>query len=117
MQEHAVWAKLRGFPAWPAQVLSAHAGHQAPPKPKRPGCVLVHFFGTYDIQWLESDKKARAPMRTRTLRERASCDVTSLTPLPCSQVSPFHDNFEQYSAACKQKARAASAACCRGAES
>jgi hypothetical protein len=58
-QDHAVWAKLRGFPAWPAQVLSARAGHQAPPQP-RPGAVLVHFFGTYDIQWLDNDKKARA---------------------------------------------------------
>ena len=54
-----MWAKLRGFPAWPAQVLSARAGHQAPPQP-RPGAVLVHFFGTYDIQWLDNDKKARA---------------------------------------------------------
>lgn len=76
-----MWAKLRGFPAWPAQVLSAYAGHQAPPRP-RPQCVLVHFFGTYDLQWLESDKK----------------------------VSPFHENFEQYSAACKQKARACASA-------
>jgi hypothetical protein len=55
-QDHAVWAKLRGYPAWPAQVLSGRSGHQAPPRP-RPDAVLVHFFGTYDIQWLESDKK------------------------------------------------------------
>ncbi len=52
-----MWAKLRGYPPWPAQVLSACAGHQAPPRP-RPGAVLVHFFGTYDIQWLENAKKA-----------------------------------------------------------
>ena len=54
-----MWAKLRGYPAWPAQVLSPHVGHQAPPQP-RPSCVLVHFFGTYDIQWVESEKKASA---------------------------------------------------------
>ena len=63
-QDHAVWAKLRGFPAWPAQVLSSHVGHQAPPRPK-PQCVLVHFFGTYDIQWLDNDKKARGQGRSR----------------------------------------------------
>ena len=74
-----MWAKLRGFPAWPAQVLSAHAGHQAPPQP-RPQCVLVHFFGTYDIQWLESDKKARATRRAK-LRGRARLTRGAL-PLP-----------------------------------
>ena len=55
-----MWAKLRSYPAWPAQVLSPHVGHQAPPQPKRPGCVLVHFFGTYDINWVESEKKVCA---------------------------------------------------------
>ena len=57
-----MWAKLRSYPAWPAQVLSPHVGHQAPPRP-RPSCVLVHFFGTYDIQWVESEKKVCVPWR------------------------------------------------------
>ena len=48
---------------------------------------------------------------TRRESEHAS-KSPSLTLLLASQVSPFHENFEQYSAACKQKARAASAACC-----
>lgn len=77
LQDQPVWAKLRGFPPWPAQVLSARAGHQAPPKP-RPQCVLVHFFGTYDIQWLESEKKARA--RRRHALRRAGALTRRLAP-------------------------------------
>lgn len=47
----AVFAKCRGFPWWPAQVLSAHAGHHAPRKPGA-NAVLVHFFGTFDVAWV-----------------------------------------------------------------
>ena len=67
-----MWAKLRGYPPWPAQVLSACAGHQAPPRP-RPGAVLVHFFGTYDIQWVSDISKARASNATAAAKHsRAS---------------------------------------------
>jgi hypothetical protein len=111
-QDHAVWAKLRGYPPWPAQVLSACAGHQAPPRP-RPGAVLVHFFGTYDIQWLENAKKARArahegsrdaglSRRMRRARALTRCRAGAAS---AAQVSPFHHNFETQAAACKQKAR------------
>ncbi len=92
-----MWAKLRGYPAWPAQVLSVYAGHEAPPQP-RPGCVLVHFFGTYDIQWLDNEKKARN-------RVGGHCDGAMADALSGPQVSPFRDNFEQNAAASKQKAR------------
>ena len=103
-----MWAKLRGFPAWPAQVLSSYAGHQSPPRP-RPQCVLVHFFGTYDIQWLENEKKARAaaaaPHATRERGAPAPLRVLTRARAPAAQICPLSENFEQYLAACKQKAR------------
>lgn len=53
----AVWAKVRTFPAWPGVLASpADYGDTAPLQPK-PHNVLVHFFGTYDITWVESMKK------------------------------------------------------------
>lgn len=47
-----VWAALRGFPSWPAKIVSPPDELKRPRNQKR--CHCVQFFGTHDFGWLRA---------------------------------------------------------------
>jgi len=65
-REGIVWAKLCGFPHWPARIISEsereeEASFTVADKSKRPADdTLVYFFGTRNVAWVASDKALRA---------------------------------------------------------
>lgn len=54
-----VWAKVKGYPYWPARVV----GHEA-------SKVFLWFFGTNDHQWLAASKTETYTSREKELAER-----------------------------------------------
>ncbi len=45
MEGELCWAKIQGFPPWPAQLIREGFASAAARKAKQPGTVLLRFFG------------------------------------------------------------------------
>ncbi|CAG0895542.1 unnamed protein product [Cyprideis torosa] len=67
-----VWAKMKGFPPWPGQVVEPPDGAKKPTKYKGPA-LWVFFYGTGDHAWIEIDNiKPYANFREQLKKNKGS---------------------------------------------
>eukprot|EP00276_Gloeochaete_wittrockiana_P007482 CAMPEP_0184664646 /NCGR_PEP_ID=MMETSP0308-20130426/53797_1 /TAXON_ID=38269 /ORGANISM="Gloeochaete witrockiana, Strain SAG 46.84" /LENGTH=1546 /DNA_ID=CAMNT_0027108181 /DNA_START=71 /DNA_END=4711 /DNA_ORIENTATION=+ len=54
-KDEVVWAKITGYPWWPAKITLEDNKEMKVRKAKKPGHLLVWFFGSYEYAWLRPE--------------------------------------------------------------
>jgi hypothetical protein len=96
-----VWAKMKGYPQWPARIVPKPRGQQPPSANHH----FVFFYGSHDIAWIHKKdmlpfEKYQAKLRKNSQRHRillgkAIWEAEEDPELKISDARPILENLEK----------------------